>query len=208
MPIRQADAPNQCSSANKSVDKLLWYWHTCIALRVLRYASQFVILLAAHTAFVTAATCVLHAASFTSSLVPLHYTTFVACPFSTRHGTLSHTQSKAQVLHIPFRKAIATIFTGFHSASLRPTFTSVAFSPPAAKNCARLVCLPQLRVCHGFWPKTQRLDTFFLRKESKTKKNFLYVGSIPVREYKYSSYAIFIVRNNPRLYYLRRYNAL
>jgi hypothetical protein len=34
---------------------LLWFCCTCIALRVLRYASQFVTLLAAHTAFVTAA---------------------------------------------------------------------------------------------------------------------------------------------------------
>jgi len=56
MPIRQADVPNQCSSSNESVYKLLWYCCTCIALRVLRYATQFVTLLAAHTAFVTAAT--------------------------------------------------------------------------------------------------------------------------------------------------------
>ena len=32
----------------------------------------------------------------------------------------------------------ATILTGFHSASLRTTFISVAFSPPAANNFARL----------------------------------------------------------------------
>ena len=31
--------------------------------------------------------CVLHATSFISSFVPLHYTTFVAHPFATRHGT-------------------------------------------------------------------------------------------------------------------------
>jgi hypothetical protein len=43
-------------AAMKSVYKLLWYCCTCIALRVLRYATQFVTLLAAHTAFVTAAT--------------------------------------------------------------------------------------------------------------------------------------------------------
>ena len=30
-----------------------------------------------------------------------------------------------------------TILTGFHSASLRHSFTSVAFSPPAANNLAR-----------------------------------------------------------------------
>ena len=34
----------------------------------------------------------------------------------------------------------------------------VAFSPPAANNSARLACLPQLRVCHGFWPTAQRLN--------------------------------------------------
>ncbi len=73
MPIRQADAPNQCSSANKAVDILLWYWNTCIALQVLRYAAQFVTLLAAHTAFITAATCVLHATSFSPSFVPLFF---------------------------------------------------------------------------------------------------------------------------------------
>lgn len=48
--------------------------------------------------------CVLHATSFISSSVPLHYTTFAARPFAARHGTLSNTQSKAQVMHIPFRK--------------------------------------------------------------------------------------------------------
>ena len=81
--------------------------------------------------------CVLHATSFISSFVPLHYTTFVARPFATRHGTLSNTQSNAQVMHIPFRKH-PKILTGFHSAPLRPTFISVAFSPPAANNFARL----------------------------------------------------------------------
>ena len=38
--------PNHCSSSNKSVYKLLWYCCTCNALRVLRFASQFVMLLA------------------------------------------------------------------------------------------------------------------------------------------------------------------
>ena len=40
MPIRQADAPNQCSSANKSVYELLRHWHSSIALRVLRSLSH------------------------------------------------------------------------------------------------------------------------------------------------------------------------
>ena len=96
--------PNQCSSANKAVYILVRYWHTCIALRVLRFASQFVTLLAAPTACVRAATCVLHASSFISSFVPLHYTTFAAFDIAKRHGTLSSTQGKAQVMHIPFRK--------------------------------------------------------------------------------------------------------
>ena len=43
------------AAAMKAVYSLLWYCCTCIALRVLRFATQFVTLLAAHTAFVTAA---------------------------------------------------------------------------------------------------------------------------------------------------------
>ena len=49
-----------------------------------------------------------------------------------------------------FSQTLPTIITGFHYASLRPPFISVAFSPPAAYNFACLACLPQLRVCHGF----------------------------------------------------------
>jgi hypothetical protein len=56
-------------------------------------ATQFVTLLAAPTAFVRAATCVLHATSFITSFVTLHYTTFVPKQFAARLGTLSHTQS-------------------------------------------------------------------------------------------------------------------
>ena len=42
-----------------------------------------------------------------------------------------------------FTQAIPAILTGFHFASLRHPFTSVAFSPPAANN---LACLA---ACHG-----------------------------------------------------------
>lgn len=51
MPIRQADAPNQCSSNNGFLSsfKVLLHLHCPSG------ASQFVTLLAAHTAFVTAA---------------------------------------------------------------------------------------------------------------------------------------------------------
>lgn len=135
MPIRQADVPNQCSSSNKAVHKsfmVLLHLH-CPSGAPLRFAvchttcSSYGI---RHGSF-----CVLHATSFISSFFPLHYTTFVAWPFATHYP--EH-KPKAQVMHIPFRKPDATILTGFHSATLRPTFISVAFSPPAANNFARL----------------------------------------------------------------------
>ena len=70
---------------------------------LLHYVPQFVTLLAAPTAFVRAATCVLHATSFISSFVTLHYTSFIACHCCKAWHTC-HTQIKAQVMHIPFRK--------------------------------------------------------------------------------------------------------
>lgn len=42
-------------------------------------------------------------------------------------------------------QANPTILTGFHSASLRHPFTSVAFSPPAANNFARRLSPLRLR---------------------------------------------------------------
>lgn len=83
---RQVAAPNQCSSANSLFMSLTWHWHTCIALRVLRFATQFVTLLATPAACVRAATCVLHATSFFTSFVPLHFTTFVAGHLATSPG--------------------------------------------------------------------------------------------------------------------------
>ena len=99
---------------------------------------KFVTLLAAHTAFVTAAPV---------SFMPLHsfrpsfrYITLRSQPDHLLQGMAHYPnhKAKAQVMHIPFRKPDATILTGFHSATLRPTFISVAFSPPAANNFARL----------------------------------------------------------------------
>ena len=76
--------------------------------------------------------CVLHATSFITSFVPLHYTTFAAKPFCCKAGhPKPHT--KQYTWDAPaFSQAIPAILTGFHSASLRHSFTSVAFSPPAA----------------------------------------------------------------------------
>ena len=135
------------AAAMKAVDSLLWYCCTCIALRVLRFATQFVTLLAAPTACVRAATCVLNATSFITSSVPLHYTTFVAKQLASSHGIPPHrTKQLHSGMHIPLRQSNATILTGFHSASLRPSFISVAFSPPAAYN---LACLAACHSC-GF----------------------------------------------------------
>ena len=47
-------------------------------------------------------------------------------------GTSQHTGDCTSL-----SQANPTILTGFHSASLRHSFTSVAFSPPAAHNLAR-----------------------------------------------------------------------
>lgn len=111
---RQVDAPNQCSSANKSVYKLVRYWHTCIAPRVLRFATQFVTLLAAPTAPVRAATCVLHATiHFVLRYASLHHVR--SFDIATRHCTLSSTQGNAQVLQMPFRKPSLQYSLGFIS---------------------------------------------------------------------------------------------
>ena len=55
-----------------------------------------------------------------------------------------HTKSNTLGNAPAFPQAIPTILTGFHSASLRHSFTSVAFSPPAAHN---LACLA---ACHSY----------------------------------------------------------
>jgi len=135
------------AAAIKAVYNLLWYCCTCIALRVLRFATQFVTLLAAHTAFVTAALV-----SFTplrSFLPPFRFIT----PRSQLIHLLQGWASLANTTDTPHRgctnlsQAIPTILTGFHFAALRHSFTSVAFSPPAAHNLARLaatVCVTGL----------------------------------------------------------------
>ena len=54
-------------------------------------------------------------------------------------GRASHcqTQTNTHENATAFPQANPTILTGFHSASLRHSFTSVAFSPLAAHNLAR-----------------------------------------------------------------------
>lgn len=117
--------------------KLVWYWQSwqCPSGASLRFA-------ACHTTCSSygirhGSSCVLHATSFISSFVPLHYTTFAA-----RHllqGMAHYPAHKAKHKWCTYLFAShPTILTGFHSAPLRPTFISVAFSPPAANNFARL----------------------------------------------------------------------
>ena len=58
--------------------------------------------------------CVLHATSFISSFVPLHYTTFAAKPFATWQGIPSHTQKAIHMgMHLPFRKPSLQYSLGF-----------------------------------------------------------------------------------------------
>ena len=142
MCIRDSAKPLQ-QQQYKLFITLLWYCCTCNALRAaiagLSCCLQFRFI--PHGSY-----CVLHATSFITSFVPLHYTSFVAKPFASCWAS--------QAMHIPSHRectslsqANPTILTGFHSASLRHSFTSVAFSPPAAHNLARLaatVCVTGL----------------------------------------------------------------
>jgi hypothetical protein len=131
------------AAAMKAVYSLLWYCCTCIALRVLRFATQFVTLLAAHTAFVTAAP--VSCKPLRSFLPPLRF-------IPPRSQLIHLLQGRASLLPVTnpptrVRTSLSAskpyMLTGFHFASLRHSFTSVAFSPPAAHN---LACLA---ACHG-----------------------------------------------------------
>ncbi len=133
------------------------YWQSYNALRVLRYASQFVTLLAfpPHSSRqLLCPSC--HFVHFVLRSATLHHVRSLTICCKAWH-TFQHTKQSTSDAH-SFSQNNATILTGFHSATLRPTFTSVAFSPPAANNFACLACLPQLRVCHGFCPAAQSLD--------------------------------------------------
>jgi len=132
------------AAAMKAVYSLLRYCCTCIALRVLRFATQFVTLLAAHTAFVTAALV-----SFTplrSFLPPFRFITPRSQLIHLLQGwaSLATPQMHRTGECTSLLQAIPTILTGFHFAALRHSFTSVAFSPPAAHN---LACLA---ACHSY----------------------------------------------------------
>ena len=134
--------PNHCSSSNKSVYNLLWNCCTCNAPWVLRFASQFVMLLAVPPHSSRQLLCpsrhFVHSFLRSASLHLVRSYSFASRPGIPLPNTKQHTRECTGLL-----QAKATILTGFHSAALRHSFTSVAFSPPAAHN---LACLA---ACHG-----------------------------------------------------------
>jgi hypothetical protein len=95
------------------------------------------------------------------SFMPLH-------SFRPRYASLHHVRSHklfqgmasrpAQKqcnarMHMPFTsQRYYTHWVPFRYT--RPSFTLAPFSPPAAHVFARLACLPQLRVCHCFYNRT------------------------------------------------------
>ena len=68
-----------------------------------------------------------------NSFVQLHYTSFAVKPFASRLGIPLPVTKHNTWECTSLSQADATILTGFHFASLRHSFTSVAFSPTAAK---------------------------------------------------------------------------
>ena len=138
MPIRQADAPNHCSIANKAV------YETCMVLAkltmpfgcsaTLRSLSHCLQLIRHSSRQLLCPSC--HLIHFVLRSAPLHHVRSPTICCKAWH-TIHSTDQSTSDAHT-FSQAYATILTGFHSATLRPTFISVAFSPPAAHNFARL----------------------------------------------------------------------
>lgn len=71
-----------------------------------------------------------HFIHFVLRSATLHHVRSLTICFKAWH-TIHNTKQSTSDAHT-FSQTNATILTGFHSATLRPTFTSVAFSPPAA----------------------------------------------------------------------------
>ena len=141
---------------------LLWYCCTCNALRA---ATQVCHTTCSSSSFLTAATV-----SFTplrSFLPTFRFITpcsqLCIC-FKAGHpfcpGTNQCTWNAPA-----FPQASPTILTGFHFAALRHTFTSVAFSPPAAHN---LACLAACHGC-GFVKVFVTLATDLIRTKTHAK---------------------------------------
>ena len=140
------DAPNQRSSNN--VPLIYFVGIVAAALpEVLRYAAQFVTLFPPPSFVRAALVSFIPLRSFRPpfrSIAPVRTHVFCFKPWHTNPATWP----QHKCAHV-FRKACPTILTGFHFAPLQPSFTSVAFSPPAAFCCcARLAatgCVPGRR---------------------------------------------------------------
>lgn len=128
--MRQTSA----AAAIRLFKALLWYCCTCTALRVLRSLSHCLQLIRHSSRQLLCPSC--HLIHFVLRSAPLHHVRTLTICCKAWH-TIQHTKQSTSDAHT-FSQAHATILTGFHSAPLRPTFISVAFSPPAANNFARL----------------------------------------------------------------------
>jgi hypothetical protein len=138
MPIRQADAPNHCSIANKAV------YETCMVLAkltmpfgcfaTLRSLSHCLQLIRHSSRQLLCPSC--HLIHFVLRSATLHHVRSPTICYKAWH-TIQSTKQSTSDAHT-FSQTHPTILTGFHSATLRPTFISVAFSPLAANNFARL----------------------------------------------------------------------
>ena len=89
------------------------FWQSCNALRVFRFATQAVTFLAVHLSCVRGSSCVLHPASFISSSVTLHYTSFAAGHLLSRHDILWQTHRAYNSMHMPFSKHTLQYSLGF-----------------------------------------------------------------------------------------------
>jgi len=130
--------PNHCSSSNKSFYKLLWYCCTCNALRVLRFATQFVHAACSSSSFLTAATV-----SFTPlrSFLP-------SFRFITPRSQLNHLlQGRAsQATHKAIQMGCTCLSTSHpcdtHWVSFRFITSFIHFSSVQYTRCPLFFCSP------------------------------------------------------------------
>jgi hypothetical protein len=132
MPIRQADVPNQCSSSNEIYLKtfmLLLHLH-CPSGASLRYA-------VCHTSCSSygirhGSYCVLHATSFITSFVPLHYTRSQLTHLLQGRASLAKPQKPCiKGMHQPF----ASQPYNTHRVPFRFTTSSIHFSSVQSTRC-------------------------------------------------------------------------
>jgi len=141
------------------------FWQSCNALRVFRFATQAVTFLAVHLSCVRAAlVSFIQPRSF---LPPLRFITPRSQPAICFHGMIYYGKHTGPTIVCTCLSASTRYNTHWVSLrSLRHSFTSAGFSPPAANNFACLSCLLRLRVCHVFC----NLTTMPIEKTKKHAK--------------------------------------